>query len=262
MNGKQIRYNRLIRNGKMLCVPIDHGVTNENIAHLTDFRNLAENLVLGGATALIVHKGMVRFLPNLKQTGLIIHISGSTEYKREVHKGIICSVSEVVNLGADAVSIHVNLGNQYEREMLNDFGKISSDCQKFGMPLYVMMYIRDDNNQDISNIKSITHAVRIAAELGADIVKIAFNWTAKELKNIVAKSLIPIVIAGGEPRENVEDVYSRAKELMTSGITGLSFGRNVFMSKNPSQTLQTLNEIVFGTCNDAKHLLPDRLQRV
>jgi len=246
MTGKTIRLNRLLHNGKMLCVPLDHGVTISDISRLADFKNTVSTTISNGASAIVVHKGMVRFLPLLNGTGLIVHLSASTEKYKPVHKLIVCDVEEAVSLGADAVSIHVNLGNDYEKGMLKDFARVSKDCQKYGVPLLAMMYIRDNNNKDIGNAESEKHSIRIAAELGADIVKIGSNWSREKLQAIIKDALIPVVIAGGEVLEE-EKFLSLTKDLMKSGIIGVSFGRNIFMSKDIENTMKKLSSIVFST---------------
>jgi DhnA family fructose-bisphosphate aldolase class Ia len=246
MDGKLIRMNRLIHNGKMLCVPLDHGVTISDISHLADFKNTVTDIIENGASAIIVHKGMVKFLPPLKNTGLVVHLSASTEKYLPVHKEIVCEVDEAIGLGADCVSIHINLGNDYEKQMLKDFSRISRDSQKYGIPLLAMMYIRNNENQDISRIDSVKHSIRIATELGADIVKIDSNWNLDELKSIIKNALIPVVIAGGNVlKEN--EFYELTAELMKSGILGVSFGRNIFMSKNPKETMKNIANIVYNS---------------
>jgi fructose-bisphosphate aldolase/2-amino-3,7-dideoxy-D-threo-hept-6-ulosonate synthase len=244
MTGKQIRFNRLLKNGKMLCVPLDHGVTIENIGHLSEFVKTVRTIVENGATAIIVHKGMVRFIPQLKQTGLIVHLSASTSNNTPVHKIVICEIEEAIALGADAVSIHINLGNSYEKDMLSDFARISRDCSRYGMPLLAMMYMRNDANEDISTIASEKHSIRIASEFGADIVKIGAKWDCEELNSIIDDALIPIVVAGGEILCH-KDFFMRTENLLMSGILGVSFGRNVFMSDDPQKTMQKLNDVLF-----------------
>ncbi|MDR3216272.1 MAG: hypothetical protein LBT55_02495 [Clostridiaceae bacterium] len=245
MYGKRIRFDRLLHGDKMLCVPLDHGVTNCDIANLSDFRNTVSQIVDNGASSIIVHKGLVRFLPQLKNTGLIVHLSASTENYKPVKKIIVCEVEEAVLLGADAVSIHVNLGNEFEKHMLSDFARISSDCQKYGMPLLAMMYNRNNDNTDIGNTEKEKHSIRIAAEMGADIVKIGSNWSLDNLKVILKDALIPIVIAGGDMLDR-EKLFALTKNLMGSGILGISFGRNVFMSKNIADTMRNLSSIIYN----------------
>ena len=77
---------------------------------------------------------------------------------------MICTVEEAARLGADGVSIHVNLGSDYETNMLRDLGKVSRECEEWGMPLLAMMYVRGKNiKTDFQNIK---FAARVAGELG------------------------------------------------------------------------------------------------
>ena len=156
MDAKKIRFNRITVGGKMLCIPLDHGYTNGSFANLHRFTDFVSEIVEGGASSIIVHKGMVKYLPNLKQVGLIIHLSGSTKLHNEVHKKIVCSVLEAIQYGADAVSVHVNLGNNFEQKMLKDLAKISLECQKYGMPLLAMMYVRDNNNITSFDCKKIS----------------------------------------------------------------------------------------------------------
>ena len=244
MNGKEIRINRLLKDSRMLCVPLDHGITNKDIGHLAQFKKIVEEIVDGNASAIIVHKGLIRFLPNLKETGLIIHLSASTEMYKPVKKEIVCEVTEAIALGADAVSIHINLGNQYEKEMMVDFARISKDCNTYGIPLIAMMYIRDDNNKDVGDLEKIKHSIRVASELGADIVKIGANWNEEELKMIMKDALIPVVVAGGEVID-FEEICQLTTRILKSGILGVSFGRNIFMAENPKKILNRLSKIVY-----------------
>lgn len=89
MDAKRIRYNRITIGEKMLCIPLDHGYTNGPFDNLGNFVRLVSDIVEGGASSIIVHKGMVKYLPNLKNTGLIIHLSGSTEFNKEADKRIV-----------------------------------------------------------------------------------------------------------------------------------------------------------------------------
>ena len=246
MDGKAIRLSRILEKNKMLNVPLDHGITNGPVAHLTQFQKLVSDIVDAGATSIIVHKGMVRLLPSLKRTGLIVHLSASTDLVNEVHKNIVCGVEEALKYGADAVSVHVNIGNEYESHMIRDLSYISSKCNDYGLPLVAMMYIRNNDNININACDKLHHAVRVATELGADIVKISAPNTVDELRRIVNYSSIPIIVAGGEKCSCIIDLIKKTEQLMKTGITGVSFGRNVFQSNAPNETVMALRKIVIG----------------
>lgn len=140
MFSKEKRIKKLLHKGKMLCVPLDHGVTNADISHLSNFKQTANDIIHGGASSIIIHKGLVRFLPADFNAGLIVHLSASTESIRPVQKIIVCEVEEAIRLGADAVSVHVNLHNDFEKQMIQDFAKISKECNDNNLPLLAMMW--------------------------------------------------------------------------------------------------------------------------
>ncbi len=245
MDNKRLRLRRLYRNGKIICVPLDHGVSIGGIGKLYNFTDTVEKIVNNGATSIVIHKGMTRYLPDeLKNIGLIIHLSASTHSICEVNKVLVTSVFEAIQVGADAVSVHVNLGNNYEKQMLKDLASVSCECNNYQIPLLVMLYIRDDNN-DISTPESIKHGIRIAAELGADIVKISFRWNdVSILDTIIKDSPIPVIIAGGELVEDDDEFIEKTKEIMTSKVTGISYGRNVFLSNNIEEMMKKLTSTV------------------
>lgn len=246
-SGKALRLSRIMQNQKMLCVPLDHGITDGPLSNLSKFRYLAEAVIDGGATAIIVHKGMVRFLPTMSTTGLVIHLSASTSLSGNiVNKCIVCGVEEALSLGADAVSVHINVGNAYEQQMITDLANISKQCVLWGMPLLAMMYVRNENNDDVMDLSKTKHAVRIAEELGVDVIKIAYPGCVKSLKEVVSCSEVPIVIAGGRFVTDQEQLLNLSAELVGIGIAGLSFGRNVFCHHDPKYIIEKLHALLFS----------------
>ena len=127
MIGKTIRLERIINRmtGRTVVVPMDHGFTMGPIKGLADVKDTIDKIVTGGANAILLHKGMVRpgHRGSGKDVGLIIHLSGSTVLGPDPDAKVqVCTVEEAIKLGADAVSIHVNLGAETEKEMLETFG--------------------------------------------------------------------------------------------------------------------------------------------
>ena len=62
MIGKEIRIERILnRNtGKTVIIPMDHGVTVGPIKGLENMKETVDNIVNGGANAIVLHKGLVR----------------------------------------------------------------------------------------------------------------------------------------------------------------------------------------------------------
>jgi len=145
--GKKIRMERIINreSGKTIIVPMDHGISIGPVKGILDMKKTVQEVAMGGANAIVEHKGLVRegLRGSGPDIGLIVHLSASTSLStRPNAKTLVCTVEEAIRLGADAVSIHVNLGNGDEGRMLNDFGRISREAGEWGMPLLVMIYAR------------------------------------------------------------------------------------------------------------------------
>ena len=260
--GKQIRMERIInRNtGKTVIVPMDHGISIGPIEGLTDMKSAVQKVSQGGATAIVEHKGLVSggHRGQGKDIGLIIHLSASTSLSPHPNaKTLVCTVEEAVKLGADAVSIHINLGDEGEKEMLHDFGKVSYEARTWGMPLLAMIYPRGEKIKDEFDVKVIKHAARVGYEMGADIVKVSYTGSVETFSEVTAGCPVPVVIAGGPKMDSDQAILEMVKGSIEAGGSGVSIGRNVFQHENTVHMIQAISAIVNkdGSVDDALKIL-------
>lgn len=249
MVGKEIRLERIMNrnSGRTIIVPMDHGITMGPIPGLTDMSLAIDRVTNGGANAIIMHKGMVKagHRGSGKDVGLIIHLSASTILSPDPHdKVLVCTVEEAVWLGADAVSIQVNLGAPTDSRMLRIMGAVAKSCRDWGMPLLAMMYTRGEGITDQFDVKYVKHAARVGAELGADIVKVNYTGSPESFQEVVAGCPVPVVIAGGEKMETDQELLAMVKEALAAGACGVSIGRNVFQHKDPVAIIRAINALV------------------
>lgn len=249
MIGKEIRLERIISRDteKAVIVPMDHGVSLGPILGITNMKEAMSQVAEGGASAVVVHKGIVaqghrRGGPDM---GLIVHLSGSTSLSPEPNaKTLICTLEEAIKLGADAVSVHVNIGNGHEREMLADFGKVAREASEWGMPLLAMIYPRGEKIKDEYDLEAIKHAARLGAELGADVVKVSYTGSSDSFRKVVEGCHIPVIIAGGPKMDSDRAIMEMVKGAIEAGAAGTSIGRNVFQHQNPTKIVKALCMIV------------------
>jgi fructose-bisphosphate aldolase / 2-amino-3,7-dideoxy-D-threo-hept-6-ulosonate synthase len=249
MIGKRIRMERLMdrETGKTVIVPMDHGVTIGPVTGLIDLQETVNAVADGGADAFVVHKGVAEagHRRRGKDVGLILHLSASTQMAPDpTSKTMVCTVEEAIKLGADGVSIHVNLGAEDERSMLNDLGHAGRVATEWGMPLLAMMYTRGPHVKNEYDVKLVKHAARVGAELGADIVKVVYTGSVESFREVVEGCFVPVVIAGGEKIGNDEDLCEMVKGAMAAGAAGVSIGRNVFQHKDPEKIVKAISGIV------------------
>jgi predicted phospho-2-dehydro-3-deoxyheptonate aldolase len=249
MIGKAIRLERIIdRNSRnTVIVPMDHGVTVGPIAGLADMRRTVSKVVSGGANAILMHKGMVRagHRGTGQDVGLIIHLSAGTSISPDPNaKELVCTVEEAIKLGADAVSIHVNIGAETDRDMLRQFGQVSERCLFWQMPLVTMMYARGAKIEDEYDVEHVKLAARVGAELGADIVKVVYTGSMESFSEVVRGCPVPVVIAGGPKMGSDEDIFRMVEGALEAGAAGLSIGRNAFQHEHPDKMIRALCKMV------------------
>ncbi len=246
MNGKEVRLNRILKNGKALIIPMDHGVSLGPVKGIVDMDETVFKVVEGGASAVLLHKGIIRSLKAVPNCGLIAHFSASTSLGPDSNKKVRTgSVEEAIRLGADAVSLHINIGCKTEPEMLLKLGEFADKCDKWQIPLIAMMYARGENVKDPLDPSNVAMVCRIGAELGADIVKCNYTGSTETFKDVVAGCPVPVVIAGGAKLDNDKAVLEMLEGAMTAGAIGVTFGRNVFQHENPTNIVKAAAKIVY-----------------
>lgn len=226
---------------------MDHGLTVGTIKGLENLADIVDKVAIGGANAVLMHSGMVGAGHRQygQDIGLIIHLSGATSLTPNPdRKVLVCSVERALKMGADGVSIHINIGADEEPEMLQDAHNVVESSREWGLPLIAMMYprgkkIKDENAPEVVNI-----AVRAGAELGADIVKTNYTGDIDSFKYIVKSVHVPVIIAGGPKTDTIQDLLQLVYDSIQAGGKGVAFGRNVFQADDPIKIVKALSKIV------------------
>jgi len=249
MIGKKIRLERIIdrKTRRTVIAPMDHGVSSGPIKGIVDMDKTIEEISKGGANAVLMHKGIVaqghRGYGN--DLGLIIHLSASTSLSPDPNNKVtVTSVEKAIQLGADAVSVHVNIGSETEPQMLQELGQISEICSQWGIPLLAMMYPRGQKITSEQDVNRVKHAARVGSELGVDIVKTNYTGDPSSFEEVVEGALVPVVIAGGPKVDTDEELLQMAKESVDVGGAGVAFGRNIFQAENPGKITKAISEVV------------------
>ena len=257
--GKQVRLERIINreDQRTIIVPMDHGVTIGAVDGLVDMREAVNDMAIGGADAVLMHKGLIRCSHRSagKDVGLIVHLSASTMLTPNANtKTLVGTVEEGIKHGADAVSVHVNLGDPNERLMLADLGKVAAACDDWHMPLLAMMYARGPEIANSFDPKVVAHCARVGVELGADIVKVSYTGDMDSFADVVSGCCVPVVIAGGERMDSTRQVLQMVHDSIKAGGAGVSMGRNVFQHPRRIELMRALRAIVHDNA-DVDHAL-------
>lgn len=230
----------------MLCIPLDHGISSGPIAGIENIAGLIEQTQDSGLTCILINKGIIKALLNPPKIGIIAHMSAATSLGPDPNNKILMgSVREAIRLGADGVSLHINIGSKEEPKMLYKLGLVADECNEWNIPLIAMMYPRGENIKNPHEPSVVAHAARIGAEAGADIVKTVYTGDIDSFKKVVKSCPVPIVIAGG-PKVNTDaEILKMCRDVMNAGAIGVTFGRNIFQHKRPNEIIKALHSIIF-----------------
>lgn len=246
--GKKIRLERIMNRNtkKTVIVPLDHPIAMGPMKGLVDMAKTVDAVAAGGANAVILHVGSM--LSGYRgyggDVGMMLHLNASTNFSVDSERRVMVNtVQHALKLGADAVSIQLNIGAKTESEMLHDVAMVSLECREWGVPLLVMVYPKGDHAKNDKNVETIRHIARLAAELGADIVKTNYTGSIESFRQVVESCPVPVIISGGSKADEMQTL-KMIEESIKAGGAGVAMGRNCFQHDNPEKFVRAVCAVV------------------
>jgi 2-amino-4,5-dihydroxy-6-oxo-7-(phosphonooxy)heptanoate synthase len=246
--GRRRRLGRLYRHdpSRLLVVPLDHAIASGPIG--TGLDDLTGRLAEGGADAVVLHKGALRHIApgRFHDLALVLHLNASTGLAPDPDaKYPVATVTEALRLGADAVSVHVNLGSATEDRQVTHLAAVAGDCDRWGVPLLAMMYVRGPGSAEPCSPEAVAHAVAVAAELGADLIKTTLPGEEAAIARITAGCPVPVLAAGGAAGRP-DAVLAALAGSLRAGAGGVAAGRLIFTALDPAAAVRRLAALVHG----------------
>jgi 2-amino-4,5-dihydroxy-6-oxo-7-(phosphonooxy)heptanoate synthase len=253
---RSLRLRRLFRHGdgRLFVVPLDHSVTDGPLRP-GDLNSLLGELAGTGVDAVVLHKGSLRHVDHgwFGDMSLIVHLNASTRHAPDPDaKYLVAHVEEALRLGADAVSVHVNLGSRQEARQVADLAAVAEECDRWNVPLLAMVYARGPQISDSHAPDLVAHAAILAADLGADVVKTDYAGTPEQMADVVRACPIPVIVAGGSRSAEPGAALAYVSDALRGGAAGVAMGRNVFQADQPGRMAATIARLV----HESRHL-PD-----
>jgi len=254
MLGKVLRMRRVLRSGRCVIVPMDHGLFFGPIKGLEDPRAIVKTMAENGADAILVSPGfLARVEDCLGDMGVILRIDGThTRLGSHTERvDLITTVEHALEMGVDMVVLNIYPGVDNEDELLKKLGMAATECDRRGMPLMGEMipasilgkHYGKSDGKPVDFIEDLKIAARVGAEIGADVIKTHYTGTVESFKELVASSMVPIVVAGGPKMDSEEDIVTMARESIEGGGAGICIGRNLWQSPDPAKLLRRLCDI-------------------
>ena len=148
--GIAARLERIGTGGRHLIVPMDHGITMGAVRGLVDIEETIDAVTRGGASAVLTQKGIAPRVHGSKNgAGYIVHLNGSTTVgPDENDKRTTGTVEDAIRAGADAVSFHINVGSEFEREQIEGVAEVTSTAAGVVLSLFFFIVLRRAQQTD------------------------------------------------------------------------------------------------------------------
>ena len=263
-NAKEARLARLLHAGRCLDIALDHGVCNEPtfLDGLEDMPALMDRLAAARPDAIQLNYGqsdLLQHRPGRDRPALVMRLDMGNPYNAQRHRSMWAVLQNehdpvLPAVQMDAACVVVNLFMLPDepdlfRQCVQNISRVRADCDRYGMPLMIEPLVMQAHGEGRGgymvdgDAQKIVTLVRLAREMGADIVKADPTADAHEFHRVVQAARCPVLVRGGG-RENLQQVFERSRVLLDQGAVGMVYGRNVYQHASPAAVVAALMAMI------------------
>lgn len=242
--------------GRAMILPVDHGLMLGRVPGLEDSRGLVQTAADAGCDGLLMSLGLARATAGTfagrGAPARLLTLDNMLRTDAE-DPGVGTSVVPVrraAALGADAVKLLMvwDVPSAEQAATTRRIASVIDEAARWEIPVMVEpTTLRMPRGERAVELEA--HAARIAMELGADIIKIAYPGSASAMKSLKDELGLPIVILGGPRTSTAADLIRTVGEAVSAGADGIVIGRQVWQREASERlaVIQALVGVVHGT---------------
>jgi len=262
--GKQIRLNRILGEEKYkpLIVAFDHALPLGPIPGTVNAADQVESFAGAGVDAVLLNPGMIRhcadaFLQSYAPS-LIVRMDWSSLWTsfgidNDLKSRSIATPEQALRHGADAVLSYLLIGTgnvEFEADEIARNAELARECEQLGIPLIIESLARG-KNVNCTAPEMLKLHTRIAAELGADVIKTEYTGDPQTMADVVETCPLPILALGGARKNSDTEALAVLREVLSTGVRGVFVGRNAFQSPDVAGFLRQVRMLLNPAPNKA-----------
>ncbi|HET9123984.1 MAG TPA: hypothetical protein VFN65_03760 [Solirubrobacteraceae bacterium] len=252
--GKRYRLGRIFAaDGRSVVLPADHGSMLGRVAGLEDPVGLIERFMSLDIDGFLLGPGVIQRTAELfAHRGAPARLLTIDTYWRDPERGtgehvLMTTLERAVRLGVDAVKVlmpwDVSPAERAARSAL--IGEVIAAADPLGMPVMVEpICLAAPRPADAVKIEG--DGCRMAAELGADIIKVMYPNDPELLAAWCRELEAPVVILGGPAQGTTDELCDMVSAAVAAGARGITIGRRVWQRpiEEATEVLARLSSIV------------------
>jgi 3-hydroxy-5-phosphonooxypentane-2,4-dione thiolase len=241
-DGRSIRLQRLMGDGRAVIIAIDHGLFDGPIAGMENLPATAAK-INPAVDAVLLAPGMIRHcggvFAGVKRPLAVVRLNWNTVYcfkfQYTAAKSVFsCDPLDALREGMDIAlaSLTLQTGDeQRDAANIEVFAKLTNACHALGIPVigeYFPTKHADLTPRQLH--EDVLVGSRIVAELGADAIKTFFT---EDFRAVTTSCPVPVFGLGAEKLPTERDALFLAEREVADGASGVVFGRNAIQVADP-----------------------------
>ena len=255
--GKYSRLRTIFHDSdRAFVVAFDHGILMGPVDGIQDIVTSVKKVVSGNPDAIQLTPPLAKVLsenflgrnsPSLIARLDTSNLWRSTPAPKNGYYTDLFSVKDAVRLNADAVVAYLLVGFENDYDESNNMKILSTivhEAHDYGMPLIIEPLGLSKGYQVVRDKTIISLAVRMATEIGADLLKVDYTGDKTAFSEILNSTTCPVLIRGGPKTKTVEDSMKMVLDSLDLGAKGIVFGRNIWQSSDSTMTTQIYSDFI------------------
>jgi class I fructose-bisphosphate aldolase len=249
--GKKIRLRRLFSHpsGHFCSVAVDHFLGYHLGMHpgLANLPKTIAAIVAGKPDAITMNKGVALGCWGPHAGSIPLIIQSIAARPDDVADEFLAVPEDAVRIGADAFATCCFVRGATEAAHIRRVADQVRQAERWDMPVVMHAYPRmfAAGQVGISFApEDIAWAVRCGIEVGVDVIKVPYCGDVASYAQIVESCPVPVVAAGGPKTATFREALAFAGDVMQSGASGMTIGRNIWGVSDISEAVKAFKAVV------------------
>lgn len=262
---RQENLESFFRNGKTVILPLDHAVAIP-VPGLENPFEMIER-VSPYVDGYVMNLGVaMRAADSMAGKGICLRTDVYNTRMTGDGAGSInvYGVEEAEMVGANAVMNMLYPNSISERVNFQEVADLVRTSLDLDIPTIIEALPYGLGQNDKYTLENVMFAARLAAELGADVVKVPYPIDAKpgDFRRVTESCFVPVIVLGGASMNDDASLLKMVEDAMDAGAAGIAIGRNVWQHKSPAAIARSLAAIVHEEASalEALALLKEQLR--
>lgn len=234
--------------GHALICALDHGMIFGPDAGIERLADTLPKIIAGGVDAVMCSYGTAtRFAGLLAGVGLVLRMDGAATVlgPKGGPGAAFYTIEDALRLGADALCVSAFPGSPVEEATLQTLAHAICQAHTWGLPVMAEMVPGGfDSDPHYRTLEAIGISARVAAELGADWVKVPY---VEGFERVVETCYVPVLVLGGSHQADVQATLTMVEQAMQAGAAGAVVGRNIWKAEDPCEMARNLGRLVHAS---------------